>query len=103
MINKFLERRIKIIPDEGDQGLNKPMELEYYLIESEAYEIDDFRIEKVYGVEIVKKDGESQLESNFVRDLSSSRDGVRSILDLLIKNTVTPVGLPFIIEDLLGT
>jgi hypothetical protein len=102
MICKYLEGKIELIPEESGKEPVIPMELEYYLVESENMEGDELEGLRVYGVEIVKKAKGNSVERKSVRNLSCSRDGVRLLLHKLIANTVTPVGLPFILDDMLG-
>lgn len=53
-----------------------------------------------YGIEIVKKRGSEVLERDFVYALSQCKKIVMEMLHKLSKNTVTPVCLAEILDDL---
>lgn len=100
MLSKYLESRIEVDLDNGSMANNK-MQLEYYLIESEYSHSCDCG-DKVYGIEIIKKDSEYHVESEFVRNLSNSKENTKGILSILAKNTVTPIELQFVLDDLMA-
>lgn len=102
MIKKYLQRKININADNTNEEINKGMEIEYYLLESECLGSEAVYGQKVYGIEIIKKTEEENIESEFVRNLSTSVDSVNIILDKMVKNLVTPVGMPFVLDDLIG-
>ncbi|KNY25453.1 DUF6514 family protein [Pseudobacteroides cellulosolvens] len=102
MIKKYLQRKININADDTNDERNEKMEIEYYLLESDSFGSDAAYGQKVYGIEIIKKTEEDDIESEFVRNLSTSVDSVSSILDKMVKNSVTPVALPFVLDDLIG-
>ncbi|MCX7749761.1 MAG: DUF6514 family protein [Clostridia bacterium] len=103
MLSKCLEAKLELIPEENWMESKKDhIELEYYMVESKNDEDEELRGRRLYGVEIVKKIGTHSIEKELVRNLSCCEDSAREIIDKLAKNTVTPVGLPFVIEDLLG-
>jgi hypothetical protein len=102
MIKKYLQRKININADNTNEEINEKMEIEYYLLESESSGADVTYGQKVYGIEIIKKTQEEKIESEFVRNLSTSVDIVNIILDKMVKNIVTPVGMPFVLDDLIG-
>jgi len=86
---------------EGD-SVNGKIQLEYYLIESDYSQSYGCAGDKVYGIEIVKKDNEYYAESEIIRNLSNSKEDTKGILSLLARNTVTPVGLPSVLDDLMA-
>lgn len=102
MINRYLEKKIALTPEENLMDINKPFELEYYLLESETKEIEGMSIQKVYGIEVVKREDNMDVERKVIRDFSCCRENTKKILDKLAVNTVTPVGLPFILDDMIG-
>lgn len=102
MICKFLESKVKLEMEEGIINEKNSFELEYYLIESEENEMQDFPGTRVYGIEIIKKLNTGIEEKERVRNFSFCRDQTRNMLEKLSKNTVTPVGLPFVIDDFIG-
>ncbi len=102
MINRLLEKEIELVPDEGSLGILSPMKLEYYLTETCMDDMDELSGQKVYGIEIVKRVEGLSNEKNSVINLSCCKESTMGILDKLITNSVTPVGLPFILDDMLG-
>lgn len=101
MVSKYLESRVEIELDEGSNS-NGKMQLEYYLIESDHNQGYDCYGDKVYGIEVVKKDSDYYAESELIRNLSNSKEDTRDILNILAKNTVTPVQLSSVIDDLMA-
>lgn len=101
MLCRYMERKINLIPEEDDRGLMNVFDLEYYLLESDSCQPDINPGEKVFGFEIVKRSG-GATESHIVKNFCFAREIAKNILIKLADNTVTPVGLPFILDDLLG-
>lgn len=101
MISKFLEKRIEIIPQEITEDPGNPLELEYYLVECDSKE-DWSEAQKGYGIEIIKKDQGKVLESILIRNICSKRENSESLIRKLFVNSVTPVSLPYVLDDLLG-
>lgn len=83
------------------------LELEYYLLESEAKDCEDEELagRKVYGIEILKKDallpGHNNQEVQAINNFSCCRETTESVLEKLAEHTVTPVALHYVIEDML--
>ncbi|HEX9059827.1 MAG TPA: DUF6514 family protein [Clostridia bacterium] len=102
MFSKFLERKVDLMPSEETSHLTSPIKLEYYLLESNSTDSIGSDGNTIYGIEVVKKTGNETLESELVRNLSSCSDSVKSILSKLAQNSVTPVALPFVLDDLIG-
>lgn len=101
MISKFLEKRIEIIPQEITEDPGNPLELEYYLVECDSKE-EYNEPQKGYGIEIIKKDNGKVLESILIRNIYSRRENSESLIRKLFVNSVTPVSLPYVLDDLLG-
>jgi len=103
MICRFFEKHVEVERNECSQKAEDMMKLDYYLLESDS-EDDDIRGEqKVYGVEIVKKqDGSTDEQSQF-RNIYANREKVKNLIRLLAEHTVTPSSLPDILDDLIGT
>ena len=99
MVCRYLEKKVEIVSN--DNGYKSPMELEYYLLESNTNEFEELYERKVFGIEIVKKVNEF-IEKGKITNLFCCREKTRSILDKLACNSVTPVSLSFVIDDLLG-
>jgi len=102
MISKFLEKKVEITLNDDLEQLKNPINLEYYLLESDEHDMEEVNVEKVFGVEIVKKVNGCSDEIETVKNLSCCRENARDILEKLARNTVTPVGLPYILDELLG-
>lgn len=101
MGGKFLEKRVTL---DLSQEPKKPgsLELEYYLLESKIAESETEEFRNAYGVEIVKKYREQTVEKKHYKDIYFTKEKARSFIELLAKNTVTPITLPYIIDDMLG-
>ncbi len=102
MGGKFLEKRITIDLGEENKKPDCFFELEYYLLESEINESEKEESRKVYGIEIVKKLQEESVEIQRYDDICFTREKTRGLIELLAKNAVTPVTLPYILDDMLG-
>ncbi|MCR4437035.1 MAG: DUF6514 family protein [Clostridiales bacterium] len=102
MICKYLEKKIELLPGEDTKDCANPIELEYYLLESEENELNHVSGNKIYGIEIVKKVSEWELECETIKNYSIYKDNTREILNKLANNAVTPIELQFILDDLLG-
>jgi hypothetical protein len=102
MIKKELEKNIKVVPYGENTGIKDSIELEYYLTESEIHESEELYGEKVFGVEIVKIMDGKEMEAKTVLDLSCNKENTIGILNKLANNTVTPMSLQFVLEDIIG-
>ncbi|HHW49540.1 MAG TPA: hypothetical protein GXX14_13130 [Clostridiaceae bacterium] len=102
MVSKSLEKIVQLIPDENEMEFKNPMQLEYYLVESESPGDLQTYTDKVFGIEIVKKIGNNEVERKLIRNYSHSRQTTENILKVLAENTVTPVSLPYILDDIIG-
>jgi len=102
MITKYLEKKLKLEGSE-EYSLNRPIELEYYLIESEIGYKDNLSGEKVYGIGILKKVSKVRYEEKVISDFSCCIKKTRQVIDILAGNLVTPIGLQPVLEDILGT
>ncbi|MCX8130220.1 MAG: DUF6514 family protein [Clostridia bacterium] len=103
MVNRLIEKRIELIPDEHIIGFKSPMKLEYYLIESKLDDMDELSGKKVYGIEIIKKVDGMKDEVKAVKNLSCNIEKTKDLFEKMVKNFVTPIGLPFILDDMIGT
>ena len=86
----------------GETGTHYPMELQYYLLERETTIEEELIGIKAYGVGIIKKTQEECSEARFVEDFSSSLARTKEVLNLLVKNSVTPISLYDVLEDIAG-
>jgi hypothetical protein len=99
---KYLEKKVEIFPSESSGEVKKNIELEYYLIESDFNSLDGISGEKVYGIEIIKRTEEEKYECEMIRNFSNSEVCTKDLLEKLATHKVTPVALPFVMDDLLG-
>jgi len=80
----------------------REMNLEYYIIETDALSRNDSEL-NLYGIQVVKKEVDKfnsvLTETELVTDISSDKEGVKEILDKLVRNKVTPVALHDVLED----
>lgn len=102
MLNKFLEKKIEITNEECLTVSEGFFELEYYLLESEINEIEDLAGQKVYGIEIVKRVNQIETENGTIKNFSCCKESTVKVLSKLADNTVTPVGLAFVMDDMIG-
>ncbi len=102
MHNKFLIRRVDNVTSEAPESKTGSFVLEYYIIESELPESNDFGKVIVYGLEIVKKLTSELSEKNQIENVFCSREAAEGLVNILAVNSVTPVSLGYIIEDMLG-
>ena len=76
--------------------------VEYYITEEEECD-EGYDSSKPYGMEVVKKqkiDGVVYREIKTVRYISDSKRQVESLLSILHRNTVTPITVGDVLEDL---
>ncbi len=97
LLDKCREAEREII----DETQGNRIELEYYLLTSEMDDCEKEAMITTYGVEIVKKvDGKSSETKRF-KNVHTDKEKMVSIIGMLAENTVTPVSLQDILEDLL--
>lgn len=99
MLCRFFEKQVEIEYNECICCGEKSMELEYYLTESSSAEDDECVF---YGVEIVKKHFGEVSERVMFRDIFNSREKTSDLIELLARNTVTPMSLATILDDILA-
>ncbi len=102
MVSKYLEKRVELLPDSSLNEFEKPFILEYFLLESEENDYEELKGEKVYGIEIIKFISDTEVERSTVTNLSYNKEFAGNILNKLVYNTVTPVSVPFILDDIIG-
>ncbi len=89
------EREIK------DETQGNKFKLEYYLLTSETDDCENDAMITTYGIEIVKKVDGKSFEAKRFENVHTDRGRIVSIIDILAENTVTPVALQDILEDIL--
>jgi hypothetical protein len=103
MICKYLERSLSIMPDMQQGESMKPLQLEYYIIETDTAHSDEESCEKTFGIEIIKKENSGYVENEAIADVFCNREKAEYVLDMLARNTATPMELKFVLEDMVGT
>ncbi len=89
-----------VATDEAEESFS----LDYYILEKEI-SLEGIRVHR-FGLEIYKratrKDGSMYAEYRKIFDLFATEDEALEILYLMARNTVTPISMKEILEDLLG-
>jgi hypothetical protein len=101
MLSKYLQKKIALDGVECVTEVKGAIELEYYLIESEIENSSEFTGKKAFGIEIIKK-VENGFEVETIKNLSFCKENTIKMLDKLAENTVTPTGLTYVIDDMMG-
>lgn len=102
MVKRTLERRL-LVDSDGETLLEKPIELEYYLVESH---MDNFSLHdgnETYGLSISRRISENCFEEEVVENFSSCLNEARDIIEILAGNSVTPGSLMYVLDDILGS
>lgn len=102
MYKRELEKRIEISAELENEDFKNQLVLEYYLIESEYDEQDELGKIITFGIEIDKVVDEQSTEMEIIRNFSCSKENTLEMIEKLAKNSVTPVSLRYIIDDMLG-
>lgn len=103
MINRQLERIVKLLPDENLNGIREKIELEYYLLESEVRDLEELSGKIAYGIEIIKNPTNGMIEKETVKNLFCCKESVKQLLEKFANNAVTPIGLFYVLDDIVGT
>lgn len=102
MINKYLEKKVNLITTDNFQNAQSNIQLNYFLIEQENDTVTNPYFSKSYGIEITQKNNTDHFEQVLVKDISPSRKKTLRAIKKLAYNTVTPLELPFILDDMIG-
>ncbi|MDR1101337.1 MAG: DUF6514 family protein [Clostridiales bacterium] len=99
----FMEGKVESVQKEFFKMMStKRFRLEYYVLRNE-FEVDEFKV-TTYGVEIIKKQRKKDVvttEVKTARNVCTSEQQIRKLVELLSENLVTPVTLKDIIDDLI--
>ncbi|MFA6308432.1 MAG: DUF6514 family protein [Clostridia bacterium] len=101
MHDRCPEKVMFLTEDETRLKLNEPIVLEYYLIDR-IIEEDDIQEKRTYGVEIVKRFGNECVEKEIIHDLTCDKEKAVELLHKFAENTVTPTGIRYVVDDLIG-
>jgi hypothetical protein len=98
------ENPVSIAVLDPEETGNRNLRINYYLT-SKNYARDEWGVEEPhtgYGVEVQLFIGGRQADCCKVADISVSQDEVLALIEVLSRNTVTPVSLRDVIEDYLA-
>ena len=104
---RSIEGKVRLNPEDlfRPKGV-KEISVEYYLVESVDEEPCEPDKKKIYGVEVVKneiyEDNKVITEKEVLSCISYSREKAKKIIDKLVINTVTPVGLIPVVDNLMA-
>lgn len=102
MMKKYIERKL-LLNSNGEGMLEKPLELEYYLVESIPENTGVQESGKIYGIGIAKRVDSNCYEEKVIRDFSSCIHETRATLEILASHSVTPDTLLHVLDDMLGS
>jgi hypothetical protein len=99
-----MDKKAELIPGSINMDLLTPMNLEYYLTEFIPEDVNDMELsgKRHYGIEIVKKVDGMKDEIQSVRSLSCDIEYTKAIFAKIVDNTVTPVCMFEILDDIVG-
>lgn len=100
-IRKFYGKTIIDSRDSDELDLGYQMELKYYKTMNSLVVSDQ---SKKFGIEVVKKEMDGKnvtIESEHMNDLTNLEENVDKILNVLVKNKVTPIGVKDVMVDLM--
>ncbi|MBR7164632.1 MAG: hypothetical protein IKD21_06670 [Clostridia bacterium] len=99
-----MRKLVKTVNVATDESGEETFFLDYYILEKEV-QVEGISISR-FGLEIYKraqrKDGTPYAEYRKVFDVFQTEAEANEVLHLLARNTVTPVSMKEILEDLLG-
>lgn len=80
-----------------DIGENQKIKFDYYIISESKVFLEEKTPRLTYGIEIIDNNNESRM----VKDISTNEEKVIDIINILIRNVVSPIHLKDIIEDMI--
>lgn len=101
MKKRCQEKVVLVTEDETRLKLKEPIVLEYYLVDR-IIEDEDIKKKRTYGVEIVKKIGNRCVEKELIHNITCDRKKAVELLNKCAENTVTPIGIRYIVDDMIG-
>jgi hypothetical protein len=102
MIKRKLEKQVELTGDENQMLFKFPIKLEYYLLESEMDESEELKGRKTFGIEVIKKTQGNSDEIKSFTNVSCSMENTQNLLNKLAANSVTPMGMSYVLDDILG-
>jgi hypothetical protein len=100
MKSKRLETKTGVIQQENRPG--NYYEIEYYMTEGICTDEGELKGQRVFGLGIIKKNSRMDVEEASIQNLSCCREYTEKMMEKLYINRVTPVGLPYVIDDIMG-
>jgi hypothetical protein len=102
IMKKRFKDKITLSSDKNVINVENNVNLEYYILESETEESNVFFGIRYYGIEIIKKQNQLEIEKNSIHNVSCNERNAHHLLNRLIENKVTPTELPFVLDNILG-
>jgi len=103
MVNKYFKKRMDVSMKDYFMDFEEPISLEYYLLEYEENDNNsEFGACTGYGVEVVKILKNEPVESNSFNNITHCKETAVDIINVLARNTVTPVELPYVLDNIIG-
>lgn len=105
MVNKYFRKRMDVLMNDCYPDNNGAISLEYYLLESEDSEQRneiEINVCAGYGVEVVKVHSDKPVESNSFNNITRCKETAVDIINVLARNTVTPIELPYVLDNIIG-
>lgn len=102
MISRVPKEKSELTVESLLSGKGNKIVLEYYLIESEIDDIEELKGMKTYGIEIVKKAENGEVETAMVRNIFNSITETTKVIKTMSNNNVTPISLNYILDDIVG-
>lgn len=100
----IMRQLFKTVPVSAAEERETDFFLDYYLLSKEL-QIEDCSVVR-FGIEIYKRgrrpNGNRYFEYRKIFDLFGTAEEAVEVLELLSRNTVTPISLQEVLEDLLG-
>ncbi len=101
-MNRLFNTSIELKSNESEIELKDSMKLEYYLLESILENYDELNGKATFGIEVIKKHGESVLECSKIENIFCSKEDTQNLLNMFARNSVTPVSMKYVLDDMLG-
>ena len=103
MICRIPKEKTEFTFESLQMGKGNKIVLEYYLLESEIDDIEELKGMKTYGIEIVKKEENGEIETAAIKNIFNTINETAELIKTLSNNNVTPVTLNYILDDIIGS
>lgn len=92
---------VHVVPESSDTD---GFDLDYYILEKEV-RIEERNVKR-FGIEIYKRgkrtNGTPYIEYRKIFDVFATAEEAAEMLRLMARNTVTPISMQYVLEDMLG-